>query len=104
MSGEMQEDGQQALLDARAPLHCPIMTVPHHGSKRMLPEYFHAVRPAVAMISVGARNDFGHPAGATLAVLHQLGVRVLRTDLMGDVSAALRADGSVDTRTERAAA
>ncbi len=102
MSGEVQEDGQQALLDTREPLHCPIMTVPHHGSKRMLPEYFRAIAPAVAMISVGARNDFGHPAGETLAVLHQLAVRVLRTDLSGDVSAALGSDGSIDTRVEHA--
>jgi competence protein ComEC len=102
MSGEMQEEGQQALLDSGETLHCPIMTVPHHGSKHMLPAYFAAVAPRVALISVGARNTFGHPSAETLAALLQLGVRVLRTDLSGDVSAALGADGSVAVRTAHA--
>lgn len=101
MSGEVQEEGQQALLDAGEDLRCPVMTVPHHGSKRMLPSYFAAVRPTVAMISVGARNDFGHPSGQTLAALQQLGVRVLRTDLGGDIAVALDPNGVVTVREER---
>jgi competence protein ComEC len=100
MSGEVQEEGQQELMDAGGDLHCPVMTVPHHGSKRMLPAYFAAVRPTVAMISVGARNDFGHPAGATIAALMQLGVRILRTDLGGDVSSAVDPAGAVTVRAE----
>lgn len=102
MSGEVQEEGQQALLDSGDDLHCPVMTVPHHGSKRMLPAYFAAVHPTVAMISVGARNDFGHPAGATIAALMQLGVRILRTDLAGDIAAAVDPGGAVTVRTEHA--
>jgi competence protein ComEC len=104
MSGEVQEEGEQELLNARDDLGCPVMTVPHHGSRRMLPTYFAAVAPRVAMISVGARNDFGHPSGETLAVLMQLSVRVLRTDLGGDVAAALDPGGAVTIREERAAA
>jgi competence protein ComEC len=100
MSGEVQEEGQQALLRAASDLRCPVMTVPHHGSRRMLPSYFAAVGARVAMISVGARNDFGHPSGETLAVLHSLGVEVLRTDLSGDVSVAVDGAGVLDTRAE----
>jgi len=100
MSGEMQEEAQQALLDQGEDLRCPIMTVPHHGSRHMLPAYFAAVAPTVALISVGARNDFGHPSGETLVALQQLGVRVLRTDLGGDVGAALDASGAVTIREE----
>jgi competence protein ComEC len=102
MSGEMQEEAQQVLLDQREDLRCPIMTVPHHGSRHMLPAYFAAVAPTVALISVGARNDFGHPSGETLAALQQLNVRVLRTDLGGDVGAALDVSGAVTIREEHA--
>ena len=104
MSGEVQEEGQQALLDTPDDLHCPVMTVPHHGSKRMLPAYFAAVRPTVAMISVGARNDFGHPAGQTIAALTQLGVRILRTDLGGDIAAAVDPTGVVTVQEEHVVA
>ncbi|TMK17986.1 MAG: DUF4131 domain-containing protein [Actinobacteria bacterium] len=102
MSGEMQEEAQQALLDARGDLHCPVMTVPHHGSRHMLPSYFAAVAPQVALISVGAHNDFGHPSGETLAALQQLGVRVLRTDLGGDVAASVDRNGTVTIHEEHA--
>jgi competence protein ComEC len=78
------------------------MTVPHHGSRHMLPAYFAAISPQVALISVGAHNDFGHPSGETLAALQQLNVRVLRTDLGGDVGAALDRNGTVTVRTQHA--
>jgi len=103
MSGEVQEEGQQALLNARDDLRCPVMTVPHHGSRHMLPTYFAAVAPQVALISVGLHNDFGHPSGETLGALQQLNVRVLRTDLDGDVSAALDRNGMVTVQQEHAA-
>ena len=102
MSGEMQEEAQQALLTFGENLHCPVMTVPHHGSKHSLPSYFGAVAPQVALISVGLHNDFGHPSGETLGALVQLGVRVLRTDLGGDVSASIDRNGTVAYREEHA--
>jgi len=104
MSGEMQEEAQQALLASGEDLRCPVMTVPHHGSRHMLPAYFAAVAPQVALISVGAHNDFGHPSGQTLAALQQLNVQVLRTDLSGDVGAALDLSGAVTLREEHRAA
>jgi competence protein ComEC len=44
------------------------------------------VRPRLAVISVGARNTYGHPSPATLAALAQAGVPVRRTDREGDIS------------------
>ena len=103
ISGEVQEEGQEALLQQPESLRCPVVTVPHHGSKRMLPAYFAATGARVALISVGSRNDFGHPSGETLAVLHQLGIGALRTDRSGDVSAAIDREGTVTTREEHRA-
>ena len=102
MSGEMQEEAQQALIDTGEDLRCPVMTVPHHGSKHSLPSYFAAVAPQVALISVGLHNDFGHPSGETLGALAQIGVRVLRTDLGGDISASIDRNGTVAYREEHA--
>ena len=102
MSGEVQEDGQEVLLERPDQLRCPVMTVPHHGSKRMLPGFFAAGGARIAVISVG-RNDFGHPSGETLAALAMARMRVLRTDLSGDVSVGLAANGATEIREEHAA-
>ena len=52
----------------------------------------------VAVVSVGADNDYGHPAPSTIDNLAATGARVLRTDLDGDVVVAVR-DGRLVTVT-----
>ena len=50
-----------------------------------------ATHALVAVISVGAHNDYGHPSPATLALLRQLGAHTYRTDLDGDIAIVERA-------------
>jgi competence protein ComEC len=45
----------------------------------------------VAVISVGADNNYGHPSPVTLARLRRLGARIYRTDLDGDIAMVDRA-------------
>jgi competence protein ComEC len=40
----------------------------------------------VALVPVGAGNDYGHPSPAVLSRLARSGARVLRTDRDGDVA------------------
>jgi competence protein ComEC len=42
--------------------------------------------PAIAMISVGTGNTYGHPAPQTVAALTRLGARVVRTDTDGAIA------------------
>jgi competence protein ComEC len=51
-----------------------------------------ALGARVALVSVGADNDYGHPNGAVLARLAATGTRVMRTDRDGDLAVVL--DGS----------
>src|SRR5262245_29160004 len=45
-----------------------VLKVAHHGSEDTgLPELLHALRPRLAVISVGEGNDYGHPRPETLA-------------------------------------
>lgn len=78
-----------------------LMKIAHNGSlTSTAPELLNEVHPQFALISVGARNSFGHPRMETLARLQQLGVRTYRTDLDGLVTFYL--DGSeVKPRTPR---
>jgi len=59
--------------------------VPHHGSKNGLTQkLLEAVMPKLAVISVG-KNSYGHPHEEILKMLRDQGIKILRTDLMGDV-------------------
>jgi competence protein ComEC len=79
-----------------------VLKVAHHGSSDPgLAEQLQILRPAVAVISVGARNRYAHPRADTLAALRSRhGLRVYRTDEDGRI--VLESDGSTLTiRTER---
>jgi competence protein ComEC len=64
-----------------------ILKVPHHGSAGSSSRAFlEALRPALAVVSAGRGNPFGHPAAPALARYRDLGVPVLRTDCDGAVA------------------
>ncbi|MEV5409495.1 ComEC/Rec2 family competence protein [Thermopolyspora sp. NPDC052614] len=85
LSGDIESEAQTALLRQGVP-PVDILKVPHHGSARGDPTFLAAARPSAALISVGADNDYGHPAPQTLARLAALSVRVYRTDRQGDLA------------------
>lgn len=62
-----------------------VLKVPHHGSKyNMTREWLEAVRPKLAVISVG-KNSYGHPTEEALKLLRDEEIKILRTDENGDV-------------------
>lgn len=95
LAGDAEEDEQRVVLDAagRSALHADVLKVAHHGSAYQDPEFLDAVGPAVALVSVGAGNPYGHPNPAVLARLARAGARVLRTDVDADVAAVLTPGG-----------
>lgn len=60
-----------------------VVKVAHHGSGDQAPEFYEAIRPDLALISVGQNNSYGHPTRRTLDLLERSGAQVLRTDEMG---------------------
>ncbi len=64
-----------------------VLKVGHHGSDTSTTDAFLAVlQPTVALISVGAGNDYGHPHRSTLDNLAEARVdAVYRTDQLGSV-------------------
>lgn len=76
-----------ALLDRGVLKKLTALKVPHHGSKFSSTSLFlEKLRPEVAVVSVGAKNSYGHPSSDTLMRLEGVGAVVLRTDLQGSVS------------------
>lgn len=90
--GDAETEEQQALVHDVAPsdLHADVLKVAHHGSLYQDPHLLDVVDPAVALVSVGAANPYGHPNLGLLAGLSRGGARVLRTDLDGDVAVVVR--------------
>ena len=79
-----------------------ILKVAHHGSAdRGLADELRELRPAVAVISCGRDNEYGHPTPSTLAALRDSpGLSLYRTDEDGRV--VLESDGRrISVRSER---
>ncbi|MFI9505091.1 ComEC/Rec2 family competence protein [Nocardia sp. NPDC052566] len=85
LTGDIEAPAQQSLLRSGAELRADILKVPHHGSRTTTKEFLTAVRPRLALVTVGADNTFGHPHPALLAELSALGATVARTDEQGDI-------------------
>jgi competence protein ComEC len=79
-----------------------VLKVAHHGSEDAgLPDLLRAIRPSIAVISVGKGNDYGHPRPETLAALRAFpGLETLRTDENGRV--VVESDGKrITVRSQR---
>jgi competence protein ComEC len=62
LAGDIEADGERALLDSGVHLRSSVLKVAHHGSKTSSTRAFlDAVRPDIAVISSGEGNRFGHP-------------------------------------------
>lgn len=100
-AADAEANTERWLLGSGAELRASVLKVAHHGSRYSSTRAFlRAVGPKIAVISVGAGNDYGHPAEETLAALARLPARVYRTDLYGTVT--VTTDGTrVEVRPAR---
>ncbi len=91
LTGDAEDDVDPILIGRGLPA-IDMLKVPHHGSATASSDVLLGVlRPSVAVVSVGAKNTYGHPNGGTMARLRAHSSRVLRTDQ----------DGTVDTMLDR---
>ena len=86
-----EETGSQVHLQALFPgLRADVLKVAHHGSAKQDPELVRGLGARVGLISVGADNDYGHPAPSLLALLRDSGIRAYRTDRDGSLAIVVR--------------
>ena len=93
LTGDVEPDGQDAIARTVPGLHVDVLKIPHHGSRYQDEDWLLRLHPRIAIASVGADNDYGHPASSTLTPLSAAGVRVLRTDQDGSVAITEGDDG-----------
>lgn len=92
--GDAERAEEEWLLsNAAADLQADVLKVGHHGSPTSTTAPFlAAVRPALALVSVGARNSYGHPDADVMTAIERAGAQVLRSDQLGTV--VIRTDGN----------
>jgi competence protein ComEC len=86
-TGDAEHDEELELLQTHSrDLRADYLKVGHHGSRTSTSEAFlSAVTPALATLSCGVRNRFGHPHLPTVERLAAHAVRALRLDRSGSV-------------------
>ncbi|HET9424924.1 MAG TPA: DNA internalization-related competence protein ComEC/Rec2, partial [Gemmatimonadaceae bacterium] len=87
MMGDAEREEEAWLLDnARDWLAADVLKVGHHGSSTSsTASFLDAVRPRIALVSVGAGNTYGHPSKDVMTSLTRRGAQVVRTDRAGTV-------------------
>ena len=82
--GDAEQESEEQIT---AEVSADIIKLGHHGSSTSSSQAFlEAVSPAVAVISCGEGNSYGHPHEETLQTLDRLGIESYRTDQDGTVT------------------
>lgn len=85
LTGDMDAETEQLLLEAYPLPDIEALVVGHHGSRYSTSQaLLETLRPELGVISVGS-NRFGHPTRQTLRRLTAAGVTICRTDLQGNI-------------------
>ena len=83
IAGDIESNAERALL-AQLPQSIDLLVVPHHGSKTSsTTDFVAALRPAIALISSGFGNRFGHPHQEVVERYLRVGAQVLSTAELG---------------------
>lgn len=89
-TGDIEEIAEKAILAKYSKnkniLKADVLKVAHHGSKTSSTiDFLKAVKPNYAVIGVGKDNNFGHPSDITIQNLKDMGVKIYRTDEIGEI-------------------
>jgi competence protein ComEC len=88
LTGDIEPLSQGRLAQAYPGLEVDVLKVPHHGSRYQDLDWLESLRAEVLLVSVGAENDYGHPASSTMERFG--GAQVARTDVHGDLAVVVR--------------
>ncbi len=92
LTGDIEAPIEKRLVETLHPqqLKSTILLAPHHGSQTSSTwPFLAAVQPKIAILSVGYRNQYGHPHPVILKRYHSLGIQTYRTDQLGYIRVTL---------------
>ena len=88
LTADIESEAEERLVNSGEELQSTVLKVAHHGSNTSTTERFlETVRPAIAVVSAGLDNPYGHPAPAVMERLEAAvgAENVYRTDRDGSV-------------------
>lgn len=84
LTGDATSNVEKTLLNED--LKSDVLKIAHHGSDySTTDEFLNKVDPKYAVVSVGSKNSYGHPASSTLKKLDKKNIKLYRTDLEGTI-------------------
>ncbi|HEX6316285.1 MAG TPA: DNA internalization-related competence protein ComEC/Rec2 [Gemmatimonadaceae bacterium] len=104
LTGDAEREVESRLARRLGPnLRADVLKVGHHGSTTSTTTaLLDAVRPRVALVSVGAGNRYGHPSPDVMRTLRERGVAIVRTDDDGSIVVSLDGGADMHVSTEEA--
>jgi len=92
--GDIHKEAERFLARTNPDLRSDLLKIPHHGSKSSSTDGFiAAVRPSIAVMSVGAGNPYRQPSNEVVDRYLGSGIRLYRTDQDGAVLVSLDKGG-----------
>ncbi len=92
LTGDIGAYTEKILVDKGVDIKSDFLKVGHHGSRGSTRDFFlEKVDPEYALVSVGLKNNYGHPHPDVLSLLEEKGVETLRTDMLGSI--VIKSDG-----------
>jgi len=86
ITGDIERQVEQFLLNNNDELNADLMLVPHQGSKTSsTPAFIDAVSPSLAVVAAGYENHYGHPHPTIMQRYLDAGIEVLSTIEHGTV-------------------
>jgi len=102
LPGDVEADGEEALLAAGVPLRADALVAPHHGSASSSGARFvKSVAPRVVVHSAGWRNRWGFPRAPVVRRYRAQGAAQRVTGRDGAVTLRFRRDAELELTTER---
>ncbi|WP_079708442.1 DNA internalization-related competence protein ComEC/Rec2 [Paraliobacillus ryukyuensis] len=97
-TGDISKEIENELMVTYPQLTADVLKLAHHGSSDSSTSAFlQALHPDLALISVGEKNRYGHPAKDVLDRLKQLDIVTLRTDQQGAITYTYKDNGEQGT-------
>jgi competence protein ComEC len=96
LEGDAEEPSERAMVASGTLSPVTLLKVGHHGSRTSTTsEFFAAVQPRDAVVSVGRNNTFGHPRGEVIERIAEAHTHLYRTDEFGLTTFLLDRNGGI---------
>lgn len=99
-TGDIEKVAEEFMLNKKISVKADILKVAHHGSNTSsCQEFLELVKPKIALIGVGENNMFGHPNTEVIKRLKNLGAKIYRTDLNGEIKISVYENGKMQIKS-----